>query len=270
MLSLTSAVADRGVLGEDRDALLALEVHRVHDALVDVLVLAEGAGLPQHGVDERGLAVVDVGDDGDVAQVVAGGSAGGGQGTQGTVGSMGRLFAAVYDRLMAGTEDAGLRDARHDLVGGARGEVLEIGAGTGLNFGHYRPEQVTRVVATEPDAHMARRARAAASAPRFRRGLRGLRAGPAVRRASFDTVVCTLVLCTVPDPPRAVAEVERVLRPGGKLLFLEHVRSEQPGTARWQYRLERPWGVLGAGCHPNRDTLALIGASPLQVGGVPS
>ena len=180
---------------------------------------------------------------------------------------MGRLFAAVYDRLMAGTEDAGLRDARHDLIGGARGEVLEIGAGTGLNFGHYRPDQVTRVVATEPDAHMARRARAAAaSAPVPVEVSEASAMDLPFEAASFDTVVCTLVLCTVPDPARAVAEVERVLRPAGKLLFLEHVRSEQPGTARWQDRLERPWGVLGAGCHPNRDTLALLGASPLQVG----
>jgi ubiquinone/menaquinone biosynthesis C-methylase UbiE len=180
---------------------------------------------------------------------------------------MGRFFAAVYDRMLAGTEEAGLRDARHDLVGGAHGDVLEIGAGTGLNFGHYRPEQVARVVATEPDAHMAKRARAAAAAAPVPVDVSEASAMDLpFADASFDTVVCTLVLCTVPDPARAVAEIERVLRPGGKLLFLEHVRSEQPGMAKWQDRLERPWGVIGAGCHPNRDTLSVLAESPLEVG----
>ena len=179
---------------------------------------------------------------------------------------MGRLFAAVYDRMMSGTEEAGLRDTRHDLVAGARGDVLEIGAGTGLNFGHYVPGQVTRVVATEPDAHMARRARKAAAGAPVPIDVREASATELpFDDASFDTVVCTLVLCTVPDPGRAVSEVERVLRPGGKLLFLEHVRATDPGTAKWQDRLERPWGVLGAGCHPNRDTLATLGASGLDV-----
>jgi ubiquinone/menaquinone biosynthesis C-methylase UbiE len=179
---------------------------------------------------------------------------------------MGRFFAAVYDRMLAGTEDAGLRDARHGLVGGARGDVLEIGAGTGLNFGHYVPGQATRVVATEPDPHMAKRARTAAKdAPVPVEVSEASAMDLPFEDASFDSVVCTLVLCTVPDPARAVAEIERVLRPGGKLLFLEHVRAPDPGLAKWQDRLERPWGVLGAGCHPNRDTLALLDASPLDV-----
>jgi ubiquinone/menaquinone biosynthesis C-methylase UbiE len=180
---------------------------------------------------------------------------------------MGRLFAAVYDRFMAGTEDAGLRDARHELVAGAHGDVLEIGAGTGLNFGHYVPGQVARVIATEPDPHMVKRARKAAEGAPVPIDVREASAlDLPFGDASFDTVVCTLVLCTVPEPDRAVAEVERVLRPGGKLLFLEHVRSTEAGVAKWQDRLERPWGVLGAGCHPNRDTLATIGASHLDVG----
>jgi ubiquinone/menaquinone biosynthesis C-methylase UbiE len=81
----------------------------------------------------------------------------------------------------------------------------------------------------------------------------------------FDTVVVTLVLCTVPDPAVALREVARVLRPGGTLLFLEHVRSSEPGVATWQDRLERPWNWIGNGCHPNRDTLATLNASPLSV-----
>jgi SAM-dependent methyltransferase len=83
--------------------------------------------------------------------------------------------------------------------------------------------------------------------------------------SSFDTAVFTLVLCTVPDPAAALAEAARVLRPNGRLLFVEHVRSEDPGLARWQDRLERPWRFLGDGCHCNRDTVAAIEASPLAL-----
>jgi ubiquinone/menaquinone biosynthesis C-methylase UbiE len=84
--------------------------------------------------------------------------------------------------------------------------------------------------------------------------------------ASFDTAVATLVFCTIPDPAAALAEVARVLKPGGRLLFLEHVRAEDPKLARWQDRLEKPWRFVGDGCHCNRDTVATIAASPLRVG----
>jgi ubiquinone/menaquinone biosynthesis C-methylase UbiE len=136
--------------------------------------------------------------------------------------------------------------------------VVEIGAGTGLNFAHY-PAAVTEVVATEPDPHMLRRAReAAAGAPVPVRVVRA----PAERLpfgdGEFDTAVSTLVLCSVRDPASALAEVTRVLRPGGSLLFFEHVRSENPRHARWQDRLERPWGWFSGGCHPNRDTVRNI------------
>ena len=179
---------------------------------------------------------------------------------------MGRFFAAVYDKMLKSTEEAGLRDTRQGVVGGARGDVLELGAGTGLNFGHYVPGQVTQVIATEPDPHMARRARKAAAGAPVPIEVREASAEDLpFDSASFDTVVCTLVMCTIPNPGRAVTEVERVLKPGGKMLFIEHVRAEDPGLAKWQDRLERPWTVVGAGCHPNRDTLGLLDASPLDV-----
>lgn len=177
----------------------------------------------------------------------------------------GRLFAAVYDRGMKGTEEAGLGEMREETVAGARGRVLEIGAGTGLNLSHY-PAAVTALTLVEPDPHMARR---------LRERVEGAGGGAEVVEApaealpfpddSFDTVVCTLVLCTVPDPAGAVAEVARVLAPGGRFLFLEHVRSRNPGLARWQDRFEKPWRFLGDGCHCNRDTLTTLSASPLQV-----
>ena len=176
------------------------------------------------------------------------------------------VFAAMYDRLMAGTERAGLADRRAELVAAARGATLELGAGTGLNLRHY-PAAVTDLVLAEPDRHMARRLRA-------RLGEAGRPAevveAPAERLpfedGRFDTVVVTLVLCTVQDPAQALEEIARVLKPGGRLLFLEHVRAPDGARlSRWQDRLERPWGWFGGGCHPNRDTVAALEASPLSV-----
>jgi SAM-dependent methyltransferase len=83
--------------------------------------------------------------------------------------------------------------------------------------------------------------------------------------SSFDFVALTLVLCTAPDPPAVLGEIQRVLKPGGRLLFLEHVRADDPKLARWQDRLHGPWYAFGYGCNCNRDTLATIEASPLEV-----
>ena len=167
---------------------------------------------------------------------------------------MGRIFAAMYDRMMKDTEEAGLREHRRAIVGRARGRVLEIGAGTGLNLDHY-PAGVTDLVLTEPEEPMARRLRAK------------LTTGEVISAGaddlpfpddSFDTVVSTLVLCTVPDQDRAIAEIRRVLKPDGQLLFLEHVRSHEAKTAKWQDRLLPIWRFVGHGCHPNRDTAAAL------------
>ncbi len=177
----------------------------------------------------------------------------------------GRIFAAGYDRMQAAGEEAGMRERRGQLLARARGRTLELGAGTGLNLEHY-PAAVDELVLTEPFEPMARRLRERLAAS-------GRAAEVVEARAerlpfpdgSFDTVVCTLVLCTVKDPVAALEEIERVLRGGGRLLFCEHVRSRHPGLARWQDRLERPWELFGHGCHPNRDTVAAIGASSLEL-----
>ncbi len=174
------------------------------------------------------------------------------------------LFARFYDRMIAGTERAGLGEMRQRLLSSASGRVLELGAGTGSNLEHYT-DAVTELVLAEPDPNMA-------TLLRERLEREGTPAGnPSVIEApaedlpfddgSFDVVVATLVLCTVENPVRAVAEVRRVLVEGGRFLYLEHVRSARPGLARWQDWLERPWGWVAGGCHPNRATDQLLASA---------
>jgi SAM-dependent methyltransferase len=177
----------------------------------------------------------------------------------------GRLFAAAYDRGLKGTEEAGLREMRRETLAAARGRTIDLGAGTGANLALY-PDAVSELVLAEPDPHMAKRLREKlANSGRDAQ----LVEAPAERLpfedSSFDTAVFTLVLCTVPDPEAALAEAARVLKPGGMLLFVEHVRADNAGLARWQDRLEKPWRFAADGCHCNRDTVANIEASPLTV-----
>lgn len=177
-----------------------------------------------------------------------------------------RFFAAIYDRIMASTEEAGLAEMRAELLGSAQGRTLELGAGTGVNLPHY-PPSVSELVATEPDPHMARRLRARAEAEQEGPAAVEVVETPAESLPfdddSFDTVVSTLCLCTVRDQQAVLDEVSRVLRAQGRFLYLEHVRGEDPRLARWQDRLERPWGWLAAGCHPNRATARAIEAAGL-------
>jgi ubiquinone/menaquinone biosynthesis C-methylase UbiE len=154
---------------------------------------------------------------------------------------------------------------RRDVLAGARGRIVEIGAGTGANLAHY-PAGVDELVLTEPDEAMARRLedKLAESGRDARVVLAGAESLP-FEDDSFDTAVTTLVLCTVPDLPGALRELARVLRPGGQLLFIEHVRAPDPKLAAWQDRLHRPWKWFGRGCNCNRATLEAIEASPLEV-----
>jgi ubiquinone/menaquinone biosynthesis C-methylase UbiE len=177
----------------------------------------------------------------------------------------GRIFAAAYDRLLAGSEQAGLADRREALLGEAHGAVIEVGAGTGLNLSHY-PAAVTELTLLEPEEPMARRLEHRASGtPLATRVLRAPAEAIPFPDASFDVAVCTLVLCTVRDPRQALSELRRVLKPGGRLLFLEHVRAEDPRLSRWQDRLHPFWVRLGHGCHCNRDTLHAIRAAGFSV-----
>jgi ubiquinone/menaquinone biosynthesis C-methylase UbiE len=170
----------------------------------------------------------------------------------------GRAFAAGYDRQLARPEKAVLRGHRKALVDRVRGSVLEVGGGTGANLSFYG-DGIEQLVITEPEEPMARR---------LERKLSGYSLPARVMRApaeelpfedqSFDFVVSTLVLCTVDDPARALGEIRRVLRPSGELVFLEHIRSDEPGLARWQDRLHPAWVRIQHGCHCNRPTLENI------------
>ena len=168
--------------------------------------------------------------------------------------------AAFYDAFLWRGERRGMRERRGAVLAAARGRTLEIGAGTGLNLPHY-PASVDELVLTEPvDAMSVRlRKRAEEIGPHARVVGAGAEELP-FPDDHFDTVVSTMVLCTVEDPERSVAEIRRVLRPGGQLLFIEHVRAESERLARWQDRLHKPWRVFGDGCNCNRPVLDLIGA----------
>lgn len=142
----------------------------------------------------------------------------------------------------------------------AQGRVLEVGVGTGANLAYYTPA-VTEVVGIEPvDSMLAHaRKRLEKSPPAFRWQLQQADARELpFDDASFDSVVAVLVFCTIPDPARAAAEVFRVLKPGGKLVFFEHVLAQHAGVARWQHRLNPAWRKMACGCEINRDTRALF------------
>ena len=164
------------------------------------------------------------------------------------------LMAVFYDRFMRKTETHCLAAWRAELVKEVSGHVLDVGAGTGANLPYYR-EGVQRLVLAEPDPHMR---------TRLEKRLGACELNAEVADASleelpftdgtFDVVVSTLVLCSVPDLAPALAEIRRVLRPGGRFVFLEHVASGDPSRYAWQRRLEPLWRLVAGNCRLTRRT----------------
>jgi ubiquinone/menaquinone biosynthesis C-methylase UbiE len=175
------------------------------------------------------------------------------------------LSARLYDPFLWWGEKSGLAKKRDRLLAGARGDVLEIGAGTGLNLSHY-PADLDRLVLSEPEQHKAdvllKRAEEIGLAAEF---VRASAEALPFEDNSFDTVVATLVFCTVGEPEAAIAEVRRVLRPDGRWLLIEHIRSDRPMVSRIQDRIARPWAALADGCRCNRRTIEMIEAGGFEV-----
>lgn len=177
------------------------------------------------------------------------------------------LFAKIYDWMMQGVEEGCLRDWRRDLLEEAEGRVLEIGAGTGANLPIY-PEAVEELVVVEPDEHM----RAGLDDKMSHRAVDEVEVVDAMAEdlpfddEGFDTVVVTLVLCSVVDLERALGEMRRVLRPGGRMLFLEHVAAHgEPTRRKWQGRLEPVWKRVAGNCHLTRETAEAIREAGFEI-----
>lgn len=181
----------------------------------------------------------------------------------------GRIFAAGYEHFTRSAERGGLRDERKRLLADLSGHVLEIGPGPGLNFPYY-PDAVTELTLAEPEDAMADKLeKRFAGSGRSGRVVRAPAQDLPLPGDAADHVVATFVLCTVPDPDDALAEIRRVLKPGGTFVFMEHVRSSDPGLAAWQDRLAPAWRRFGHGCHCNRRTAETIDAfSGLELGAV--
>jgi len=174
-----------------------------------------------------------------------------------------RLFAAVYDR-MSSRPGRGESGARADTAGGCRGRTLEIGFGPGANW-RFLPPGVD-YVGIEPDPRMRAHARRHMAESKLDLDLRdGDGQALDFSDGSFDTVLATLVLCTIPDPDLALREIRRVLAAGGELRFWEHVRPHGRVTGRLADLVSGPWARLGAGCRPSRDTLEAIREADFEV-----
>jgi ubiquinone/menaquinone biosynthesis C-methylase UbiE len=177
------------------------------------------------------------------------------------------LASFLYDACVHPQELLGVWKLRARTVGPAEGRVLEVGVGTGLNLRHYR--KARELVGIDPDPILLRRARKRARRVAFPVRLElGDTQTLAFPDASFDTVVATFVFCTVPDAPRGLRELRRVVRPGGSIRMLEHVRSLRPWVAKVQDWVEPVWVRVLAGCHPNRDTVRMVREAGIEVTGL--
>ena len=175
------------------------------------------------------------------------------------------LLAKVYDAVLAPSERMGVREQRRRLMGGLSGRVVEIGAGTGLNVPLY-PASAGEVHAVEPDQHMLEKLRSKARRSNTRLFLYRADAHRLpFNDGVFDAAIVTFALCTIPEPERALNEAHRVVRGGGVLRFLEHVRSQKRRTAGWQDRAAPLWGRISGGCRLNQPTVEILEATRWEI-----
>lgn len=168
------------------------------------------------------------------------------------------IFARIYARISGAAEAKGAGEHREEMLAGLDGRVVEVGAGNGLNFAHY-PPSVAEVVAVEPEPHLRKLAQVAAGDAKVAVDVvEGTAESLPLEDDSCDAAVCSLVLCSVADQGKALAEVRRVLRPGGELRFYEHVLAISPRLARFQRRVDVVHPYISGGCHVTRDTEAAI------------
>lgn len=174
------------------------------------------------------------------------------------------VLPRILDRVMRDFDEE-----RAPTLAGARGEVLEVGFGTGLNLPHY-PEGVARLVTVDPMVALEKRVAARVAAAPFPVERHALRADGDLPfdAGRFDAVTVTWTLCTIPEPGRALAEMRRVLKKEGRLLFVEHGRSDAEGLARWQDRINPVWKRIAGGCHLNRRPDRLLEEAGFRVEGL--
>lgn len=172
---------------------------------------------------------------------------------------MGLYSRYVFPRLMELTLSSGqIKKIRSAVLADACGNIFEVGFGTGLNLPHY-PRHVTQITAVDPHPGVNARARKRiAESPIEVRHLMISGEQVPIDDHTFDTVVCTFTLCSIPDAQKALRELHRVLKPEGRLIFVEHGLADDPDVRKWQHRLTPIQKIIGDGCHFNRDIRAMI------------
>lgn len=179
---------------------------------------------------------------------------------------MAKWFANLYDIAMAPLEKRGIGRIRKKIISGLEGKILEIGAGTGANFPYYSSERVISIEALEPNQHMLEQAKLKAADAKVKVGFhQGVGENLPFREGEFDTVVATLVLCSVEDPQKVFQEIRRVCKKGGRIVLFEHVRTESTSLAALQDALTPAWKRVCDGCHLNRDTGRYMRESGIHV-----
>lgn len=180
-------------------------------------------------------------------------------------------FPSAYDFVMSPLEKLKFKNIRKELLRGLKGRVLEVGSGTGINFPLYEKGYVEQVHAIEPDKMMIEKSEERMKKARVPIQLHIESAeNLSFPDQSFDSVVATLVFCTIPDPAKAMQEVRRVSKPGAPVLFFEHVRMEQPFMGKMQDLLNPAWKRFADGCQLNRDTLSLVKEAGFEIKNVKS